>query len=70
MHHGNGTEACVANTAPSNQQFQFRTPFSRGAQSFNVWRPWYDEADKQNILFASVQVPLLPVVPVFTSVRV
>ena len=55
VHHGNGTEACVANTAPSLDSFEFATPYGKGTQSFPVYKPWYDETDKENVFFASVQ---------------
>jgi len=55
VHHGNGTEACVANTAPSMDTFEFATPYGKGTQTFPVYKPWYDESDKDNIFFASVQ---------------
>ncbi|KAI8112161.1 hypothetical protein M9434_003485 [Picochlorum sp. BPE23] len=55
VHHGNGTEACVANTAPSMDTFEFATPYGKGTQTFPIYKPWYDESDKDNIFFASVQ---------------
>jgi len=55
VHHGNGTEACVANTAPSMDTFEFATPYGKGTQTFPVYKPWCDESDKDNVFFASVQ---------------
>ena len=55
VHHGNGTEACVANTAPSLDTFEFATPYGKGTQTFPVYKPWCDESDKDNVFFASVQ---------------
>lgn len=52
VHHGNGTEACVRNTAPSLRKFDFKTPFSEGSQTFPVYSPWLDTDDADNILFA------------------
>lgn len=55
VHHGNGTEACVANTAPSLDTFEFATPYGKGTQTFPVYKPWNDENDKDHVFFASVQ---------------
>lgn len=55
VHHGNGTEACVANTAPSLDTFEFATPYGKGTQTFPVYKPWCDETDRDNVFFASVQ---------------
>lgn len=55
VHHGNGTEACVANTAPSLDKFAFSTPYGDGLQQFPVYKPWHDVDDKDNVFFASVQ---------------
>ena len=55
VHHGNGTEACVANTAPSLAKYAFSTPYGEGVQQFPVYHPWHDSDDKDNIFFASVQ---------------
>jgi len=52
VHHGNGTEACVAATAPSLRKFSFKTPFSEGSQTFPTFSPWLDTDDADNILFA------------------
>ncbi len=52
VHHGNGTEACVAATAPSLRKYSFKTPFSEGSQTFPVFSPWLDTDDADNILFA------------------
>ena len=55
VHHGNGTEACVANTTPSLDTFEFATPYGKGTQTFPIYKPWHDEHDKDAIFFASVQ---------------
>ena len=55
VHHGNGTEACVINAIPSVQREQFMTPWSQGVQVFQVYKPWRDVDDPENIFFASVQ---------------
>lgn len=55
VHHGNGTEACVANTAPSVAKFAISTPYGEGMQQFPVYKPWHDVDDKDNVFFASVQ---------------
>lgn len=54
VHHGNGTEACVQNTAPSAPQFKFSMPIGGGSFSMNMYRPWLDETDQEEIMFASV----------------
>ena len=56
VHHGNGTEACVRETAPSLRKFNFKTPFSEGSQTFPVYSPWLDTDDADNILFARYAV--------------
>lgn len=55
VHHGNGTEACVANTVPSLAKFAFSTPYGEGMQQFPVYKPWHDVDDRDRIFFASVQ---------------
>ncbi|GAB4814038.1 hypothetical protein N2152v2_001084 [Parachlorella kessleri] len=55
VHHGNGTEACVAATIPSVRSFKVQTPYSEGMQAFPVYRPWLGAEDRDNIFFASVQ---------------
>ena len=52
VHHGNGTEACVAACAPHTKRFGIKTPFSEGVQAFPVYRPWMGTEDSENILFA------------------
>ena len=54
VHHGNGTEACVQNTAPSAPQFTYSLPIGGGSISMNMYRPWLDETDEKEIMFASV----------------
>ncbi|GIL78691.1 hypothetical protein Vretifemale_8102 [Volvox reticuliferus] len=55
VHHGNGTQACVLNTAPSIRTLSLRTPYSDGQQHFPVYKPWLGNGDVHNIFFASVQ---------------
>ncbi|KAG2494726.1 hypothetical protein HYH03_007240 [Edaphochlamys debaryana] len=55
VHHGNGTQACVLNTAPSVRSVALRTPWSEGSQQFPVCKPWMGDGDTHNIFFASVQ---------------
>uniref|UniRef100_A0A6S8IVI8 Histone deacetylase domain-containing protein n=1 Tax=Dunaliella tertiolecta TaxID=3047 RepID=A0A6S8IVI8_DUNTE len=55
VHHGNGTQAVVANTQPSTQKVAIKTPFSEGVQVFPTYKPWLDMSDADNIFFASVQ---------------
>lgn len=52
VHHGNGTQACIRNTAPSIATHTFETPYSKGLQEFAVWKPWLDSTDAENIFFA------------------
>ena len=55
VHHGNGTEALVANTAPSAPKVKFSTPWSSGEVTTNTCKPWMDpDTDKDEIFFASV----------------
>ena len=54
VHHGNGTEACVQNTAPSAPQFRYALPIGSGTFSMNMYRPWLDETDPDEVMFASV----------------
>ena len=55
VHHGNGTEACVASVVPSTEVHRFSTPFGVGEHRNPVWRPWLDDTDRDNVFFASVQ---------------
>lgn len=55
VHHGNGTEACVLNTAPRTVKFPFSTPLGEGALVHHTYHPWLGVDDNENILFASVQ---------------
>ena len=55
VHHGNGTEALVANTAPSAPKVKISTPWSSGEITTNTCKPWLDpDTDKDEIFFASV----------------
>jgi len=55
VHHGNGTQACVAGVAPALQRHPVSTPFSEGEQVFPVFKPWLDWDDAARVFFASVQ---------------
>jgi hypothetical protein len=55
VHHGNGTQACVAGVAPSVARHAFSTPFSEGVQSFPTLKAWADFDDASRVFFASVQ---------------
>jgi acetoin utilization deacetylase AcuC-like enzyme len=52
VHHGNGTQSCVANLTPNTLQCVIKTPFSSGVQMFPAWKPWQDEHDVENVFFA------------------
>jgi len=55
VHHGNGTEALVANTAPSAPKVKISTPWSSGEITTNTCKPWLDpDTDMDDIFFASV----------------
>lgn len=54
VHHGNGTEACVQATAPSRPEFRFSLPIGVGTLQMDSYRPWLDETDGREIMFASV----------------
>eukprot|EP00775_Hariotina_reticulata_P004555 gene4555-4807_t len=55
VHHGNGTRACVSNTAPGTLRVPFSTPLSEGVHVYQTYQPWFDVDDDDNVLFASVQ---------------
>ncbi|GBG00204.1 hypothetical protein Rsub_12985 [Raphidocelis subcapitata] len=55
VHHGNGTEACVANTAPRTLRLPFSNALSEGSTVHHTFKPWLGEDDDENIFFASVQ---------------
>ena len=52
VHHGNGTQACIRNTASGLATYTFETPCSKGLQEFPTWKPWLDSSDAENIFFA------------------
>lgn len=52
VHHGNGTQACVARVVPHTVQYPLHTPLSDGHMTFPAFNPWVDDTDKDNILFA------------------
>jgi hypothetical protein len=55
VHHGNGTEACVAGTAPRTLRVPFSSAMAEGVTVHHTWQPWLGEGDADNIFFASVQ---------------
>lgn len=55
VHHGNGTRACVSNTAPGTLRVPFTTPLSEGVHIYHTYQPWFDVDDDDNVMFASVQ---------------
>eukprot|EP00878_Enallax_costatus_P016221 GHUV01017014.1.p1 GENE.GHUV01017014.1~~GHUV01017014.1.p1 ORF type:complete len:704 (+),score=270.00 GHUV01017014.1:1195-3306(+) len=65
VHHGNGTRACVSNTAPGTLRVPFSTPLSEGVHVYHTYQPWFDVDDDDNVLFASVQGygPKAPTMP-------
>ena len=42
----------MAACAPHMAKFSFKTAFSAGSQTFQVYRPWLGARDCDNILFA------------------
>ena len=57
----------MQNTAPSAPQFRYALPIGSGTFSMNMYRPWLDETDPDEVMFASVHgygrkelAPLLP----------
>jgi acetoin utilization deacetylase AcuC-like enzyme len=52
VHHGNGTQACVARVVPQVIQYATGTPMCEGTLRFQSFHPWLDADDADNILFA------------------
>ena len=52
VHHGNGTQACVSATLPTETVCDFVHPLGSGRQTFPQLRPWRDLDDPAHILFA------------------
>ena len=52
MHHGNGTQACLARVLPQVVQYSVSTPLSDGSLRFQTYHPWLNEEDADNIIFA------------------
>jgi len=53
VHHGNGTEEIVRQLVPVTEKVPIRTPFAFGELASSSYRPWLDETDIHNVLFAS-----------------
>ena len=51
MHHGNGTQACLARVLPQVVQYSVSTPLNEGSLRFQTYHPWLDEGDADNIIF-------------------
>ena len=54
VHHGNGTEEIVRNLVPTEEKGTVNLPFVQGELKTVHYRPWLDETDIDNVLFASV----------------
>jgi len=54
VHHGNGTEEIVRNLVPIEEKGVVNLPFVNGELRTVRYRPWLDETDVDNVLFASV----------------
>ena len=54
IHHGNGTEEIVRNLTPG--QARVPLPASWAPQYVDSYKPWLDEDDAENVLFASVHL--------------
>ncbi|KAK3259135.1 hypothetical protein CYMTET_31855, partial [Cymbomonas tetramitiformis] len=55
VHHGNGTQACVAATVPTMRRVPFSTDAITGTLNVPCWKPWLDNNDPSAIFFASSQ---------------
>lgn len=65
MHHGNGTQACLARVVPHQVQYALHTPLSEGSMTFPAFHPWLDDDDRDNLLFARHGFLSVDVVPHF-----
>lgn len=54
IHHGNGTEECIRNLTPHKQNYPL--PPSWAPLQFSSYKPWRDEKDPDNVLFASIHL--------------
>jgi len=54
VHHGNGTEEIIRQLVPDIEKTSIKTPFATGELSASRYRPWLDETDVQDVMFASV----------------
>lgn len=57
VHHGNGTQACVAAVMPQRHRHKMSVPdFGPDVSvSWETFKPWVDEGDEERVFFASVQ---------------
>jgi acetoin utilization deacetylase AcuC-like enzyme/ankyrin repeat protein len=53
VHHGNGTEEIVRQLTPNIEHAIIRTPFAVGGIQTSTYKPWLDESDVNEVLFAS-----------------
>lgn len=54
IHHGNGTEDVVRNLVPHKQNYPL--PPSWSPLQFSSYKPWRDEKDPENVMFASIHL--------------
>lgn len=54
IHHGNGTEAIVRNLVPHKEYLPL--PSSWAPQSYESYKPWFDDSDADEVLFASIHL--------------
>ena len=54
VHHGNGTEEIVRNLSP--RQSFLPLPSSWAPVAVSTYKPWLDEDDAENVLFASINL--------------
>eukprot|EP00238_Polyblepharides_amylifera_P000660 CAMPEP_0196572032 /NCGR_PEP_ID=MMETSP1081-20130531/2154_1 /TAXON_ID=36882 /ORGANISM="Pyramimonas amylifera, Strain CCMP720" /LENGTH=829 /DNA_ID=CAMNT_0041889213 /DNA_START=35 /DNA_END=2524 /DNA_ORIENTATION=+ len=55
VHHGNGTQACVAGVLPTTHHLAFSTSLADGTLKIPQWKPWLDAADADQIFLAGTQ---------------
>jgi acetoin utilization deacetylase AcuC-like enzyme len=53
VHHGNGTEEIIRQLTPNIEHAIIRTPFAMGGLQTSSYKPWLDENDVNEVLFAS-----------------
>lgn len=54
VHHGNGTEAIIRNLIPNLKKQNIDTGYCNVSLQHCEYKPWRDETDSENVLFASV----------------